>query len=40
MIVSAHELFYSPENADAIDLKQYDAVADAIDFFPASWSLL
>ena len=24
LIVSAHELFYSPENADAIDLKQYE----------------
>ena len=39
LIVSAHELFYSPENADAIDLKQYDAVADAIDFFPGKLEL-
>lgn len=39
LIVSAHELFYSPENADAIDLKQFDAVADAIDFFPGKLEL-
>ena len=39
LIVSAHELFYSPESADAIDLKQFDAVADAIDFFPGKLEL-
>ncbi len=29
--VSAHQMFYTPENADGVDLTQYDYVADCID---------
>ncbi len=29
--VTAHQLFYVPETADAIDLAQYDYIVDAID---------
>lgn len=30
-VVSTHKIFYLPENADALDFKQYDYIVDAID---------
>lgn len=29
--ITAHKIFYLPENADALDFKQYDYIVDAID---------
>lgn len=37
--VTCFELFYTPDNADAIDLSQYDYIVDAIDFIPAKVEL-
>lgn len=37
--VNAHPLFYKPENADRIDLTQYDYVVDAVDTVAAKLEL-
>ncbi|MBQ8654987.1 MAG: tRNA threonylcarbamoyladenosine dehydratase [Clostridia bacterium] len=38
--VTAHELFYLPENADSIDLTQYDFIVDAVDTVTAKLELI
>lgn len=38
--VTAHSLFYLPENADQVDLSSYDYVADAIDTVTAKLDLI
>lgn len=38
--VTAHKMFYLPENADALDLAQYDYVVDAIDTVTAKVELV
>lgn len=38
--VTAHKIFYLPENADRIDLSQYDYVIDAIDTVAAKTELV
>ncbi len=38
--VTAHKLFYSSENADLIDLSQYDYIIDAIDSVPSKLELI
>lgn len=38
-IVEAHAMFYLPENADQVDLTQYDYVIDAIDTVAAKLEL-
>ena len=38
--VTAHPLFYLPENADQVDLSSYDYVADAIDTVTAKLNLI
>lgn len=37
--VTAIEMFYSPENADSLDLSGFDYVADAVDSVPAKVEL-
>lgn len=37
--VNCYEIFYTPENADSIDLSQYDYIVDAIDYIPAKVEL-
>lgn len=37
--VNCFELFYTPDNADSVDLSQYDYIVDAIDFVPAKVEL-
>lgn len=37
--VNCFEIFYTPDNADSIDLSQYDYIVDAIDFVPAKVEL-
>lgn len=37
--VTCHDMFYLPENADTIDLSQYDYVADCIDTVSAKLEL-
>ena len=37
--VSANQLFYLPENADSVDLSQYDYIIDAIDTVAAKLEL-
>lgn len=39
-VVTTHDMFYLPETADAIDLRQYDYVADAIDTVSAKLELI
>ena len=36
----AHQLFYLPENADTIDLTQYDFIVDAVDTVTAKLELI
>lgn len=38
--VTVHQMFFSPENADLFDFKQYDYVADAIDSFTSKLCLI
>ena len=38
--VTAHPLFYLPENADQVDLSSYDYIADAIDTVTAKLNLI
>lgn len=38
--VTAHALFYLPENADQVDLSSYDYIADAIDTVTAKLELI
>ena len=38
-MVDCFEVFYTPENADSIDLSQYDYIVDAIDFITAKVEL-
>ena len=38
--VSAHKLFYLPENADSIDLSQYDYIVDAVDTVSAKLEII
>ena len=37
--VTAHQMFYMPENADQVDLSQYDYVIDAVDTVAAKIEL-
>ena len=39
-VVTTHKMFYLPENADALDLAQYDYVVDAIDTVTAKVELV
>lgn len=39
-VVTAHKMFYLPENADEIDLAQYDYIVDAIDTVAAKVALI
>ena len=39
VVIHEHKLFYLPENADAIDLSQYDFVVDAVDTVAAKVEL-
>lgn len=39
-VVRAHRLFYTPENADAVDLSVYDYIVDAIDTVKAKTELI
>ncbi|MCL2194747.1 MAG: tRNA threonylcarbamoyladenosine dehydratase [Oscillospiraceae bacterium] len=38
-IVNTHQMFYLPENADTIDLAQYDYIIDAVDTMSAKLDL-
>lgn len=38
--VTAHKMFYLPENADELDLSQYDYIVDAIDTVAAKVELI
>ena len=38
--VTAHKMFYLPENAEALDLSQYDYIVDAIDTVAAKVELI
>ena len=38
--VTAHKMFYLPENADGLDLSQYDYIVDAIDTVAAKVELI
>ncbi len=38
--ISAHKLFYLPENADQIDLSKYDYVIDAVDTVSAKLEII
>ena len=38
--VSAHKLFYLPENADSIDLSRYDYIVDAVDTVSAKLEII
>lgn len=38
--VTTHKMFYLPENADALDLSQYDYIVDAIDTVSAKVELI
>ena len=38
--VSCHQMFYTPENADQVDLSQYDYVVDCIDTVKAKTELI
>ncbi len=39
-VVTTHKMFYLPENADALDLSQYDYIVDAIDTVAAKVELI
>lgn len=39
-IVETHQLFYTPENADTVDLSRFDFVADCIDTVSAKIELI
>ena len=39
-VVTTHKMFYLPENADEIDLSQYDCIVDAIDTVTAKVELI
>ncbi len=39
-VVTAHKMFYLPENADTLDLSQYDYIVDAIDTVAAKVELI
>lgn len=38
--ITCHEMFYLPENADAIDLSQFDYIIDAVDTVAAKMELI
>lgn len=38
--ITCHEMFYLPENADSIDLAQYDYIVDAVDTVAAKLELI
>ena len=38
--VTCHEMFYLPENADSMDLSQYDYIVDAVDTVAAKLELI
>lgn len=38
--ITCHEMFYLPENADAIDLSQFDYIIDAVDTVAAKLELI
>lgn len=38
--IACHEMFYLPENADAIDLSQFDYIIDAVDTVAAKLELI
>lgn len=38
--VTAHQLFYLPDNADSIDLTRYDYIVDAVDTVTAKMTLI
>jgi len=38
--VTAHKMFYLPENADGLDLSQYDYIVDAVDTVAAKVELI
>ncbi|MBQ7306418.1 MAG: ThiF family adenylyltransferase, partial [Clostridia bacterium] len=38
--ITCHEMFYLPENADSIDLSQYDYIVDAVDTVAAKLELI
>jgi len=38
--VTCHEMFYLPENADSLDLSQYDYIVDAVDTVAAKLELI
>ena len=39
-VVNCHQMFYTPENADSVDLSVYDYVVDAIDTVKAKQELI
>ena len=39
-VVTTHKMFYLPQNADSIDLSQYDYIVDAIDTVAAKVELI
>ncbi len=39
-VVTCHQMFYTPENADGIDLSVYDYIVDAIDTVSAKLTLI
>lgn len=39
-VVKAHKMFYLPENADGLDLSEYDYIVDAIDTVAAKVELI
>lgn len=40
LAVTAHPMFYLPENADAVDLTRYDVILDAVDTVTAKLELI
>jgi len=39
-VVACHQMFYTPENADSVDLSVYDYIVDAIDTVKAKLELI
>lgn len=39
-VVTGHQMFYTPENADSVDLSVYDYIVDAIDTVKAKLELI
>lgn len=40
VVVTCHQMFYTPENADSVDLSIYDYIVDAIDTVKAKLELI